>query len=71
MGNIGLPYKSGLGSALKCGTTDGFIADKSYSSKTFYLNSKSRCFCIIYYKSLIYVCIFLISISFSYSKSLF
>jgi hypothetical protein len=36
MGNIGLPYKSGLGSALKLGTANIELADKSYTSKTFY-----------------------------------
>lgn len=41
MGNIGLPYKSGLGSALRVGTisfllTSGLGGDYSYTAKTFY-----------------------------------
>jgi hypothetical protein len=36
MGNLGLPYKSGIGSALKLGTANFELADKSYTSKTFY-----------------------------------
>jgi hypothetical protein len=42
MGNIGLPYKSGLGSALKCGTINFNLLDKSYSSKTFFQQFSPR-----------------------------